>query len=157
MVSQSKMLIAVLAALGVLFTAPVSAQEADLDACENIRREINHYSDLYYQGGQPRQMQVWKRMRVDAIGRFRFIQCNNVLMAQNSTGSGNSAMQDETVREVLAAIDSGQDLSTALPATAAGGGLQGDSEASGATLAQRVQAQRSQARQRVQRGGNANQ
>ena len=157
MVSQLKMLIATLAALGILSTAPVSAQEADMAACEDLRRQINHYSDLYYKGGQPRQMQVWKRQRVNAIGRFKFVQCNNVLMAQNAAGNGNSAVQDETVREVLAAIDSGQDLSTALPATAAGGGLQGDSEASGATLAQRVQAQRSEARQRVQRGGNANQ
>jgi len=126
-------------------------------ACEDLRRDINHYSDLYYKGGQPRQMRVWKGQRINAIGRFKFAQCNNVLMAQNAAGNGNSAVQDETVREVLAAIDSGQDLSTALPATAAGGGLQGDSEASGATLAQRVQAQRSEARQRVQRGGNANQ
>ena len=157
MVSQSKMLMATLAALGILFTAPVSAQVADIAACEDLRREINHYSDLTYKGGQPRQMQVWKRQRVNAIGRFKFVQCNNVLVAQNSAGSGNSAVQDETVREVLAAIDSGQDLSTALPATAAGGSLQGDSEASGATLAQRVQAQRSEARQRVRRGGNANQ
>jgi len=157
MISQSKMLVATLAALGVLFTAPVSAQGGDMAACEDLRREINHYSDLYYKGGQPRQMQVWKKMRVDAIGRFKYVQCNNVLMAQNGAGNGNSAVQDETVREVLAAMDSGQDLSTVLPATAAGGGLQGQSDASGATLAQRVQAQRSEARQRVQRGGNANQ
>jgi len=61
-------------------------------------------------------------------------------------------VQDETVREVLAAIDSGDDLSTVLPATAAGGSLQGESGVSGATLAQRVQAQRAEARQRVANG-----
>ena len=51
MVSQSKMLMATLAALGILFTAPVSAQGADMAACEDLRREINHYSDLYLQRG----------------------------------------------------------------------------------------------------------
>ncbi|MCX2977056.1 hypothetical protein [Candidatus Marimicrobium litorale] len=157
MISQSRTLTAIWAALGVLLTAPVSAQDIDTAACENLQREINHYSDLTYKGGQPRQMQVWKRMRIDAIGRFKYIRCNNVFMAQNAQGTGNSAVQDETVREILAAIDSGDDLSTALPATAAGGSLQGESEASGATLAQRVQAQRTEARQRVRRGGNANQ
>ncbi len=152
MISSSKMLLAIWAVMGVLVITPASAQDVDMSACEDLRQEINHYSDLYYNGGQKRQMQVWKRLRVDAIGRFKYIRCNNVLMAQNTQGTGNSAVQDETVREVLAAIDSGDDLSTVLPATAAGGSLQGEAGVSGATLAQRVQAQRAEARQRVANG-----
>ena len=95
-------------------------------------------------------MAVWKKLRIDAIGRFKYLQCSNVLVAQNNPKPGNTLVQDETAREILAAIDSGDDLSEVLPATAAG--APGDSAADASptgTLAQRVEAQREQVIQRT--------
>jgi len=152
MVSQTKTLVAVLATSVALVTAPVSAQDDDIAVCEDLRREVSHLSDMYHRGGHKQQMAVWKKLRVDAIGRFKYLQCSNVLVAQNDSKPGNSPVQDETVREILAAMESGDDLSEVLPATAAGAPGDSAAEASAAgTLAQRVEAQRQDVIQRTGR------
>jgi len=150
MVSQTKTLVGALATSVALVTAPVSAQDDDFAVCEDLRREVSHLSDMYYSGGHKQQMAVWKELRIDAIGRFKYLQCSNVLVAQNNPKPGNTLVQDETSREILAAIDSGDDLSEVLPATAAGapGDSAADASATG-TLAQRVEAQREQVIQRT--------
>ena len=42
------------------------------------------------------------------------------LLAETAVGADESAMQDQTVQQVLTALDSGEDLGNVLPATAAG-------------------------------------
>ena len=152
MVSQTKTLVAALATSVALVTASASAQDDDIAACDDLRRQVSHLSDMYYSGGSKQQMAVWNKLRIDAIGRFKYLQCSHVLVAQNNPKPLNSPVQDETVREILAAMDSGDDLSNVLPATAAGAPGESAAEASATgTLAQRVEAQRQEVIQRTGR------
>ena len=152
MVSQTKTLVAALATSVALVTASASAQDDDIAVCDDLRQQVSNLSDMYYSGGSKQQMAVWKKLRIDAIGRFKYLQCSNVLVAQNNPKPGNSPVQNETVREILAAMDSGDDLSEVLPATAAGAPSESVAEASATgTLAQRVEAQRQEVIQRTGR------
>lgn len=152
MVFQTTTLVAALATSVALVTAPVSAQDDDIAVCKDLRGQVSHLSDMYDSGGTKQQMAVWQQLRVDAIGRFKYLQCSNVLVAQNNPQPGNSPVQDESVREILAAMDSGDDLSEVLPATAAGAPGDSAAEASAiGTLAQRVETQRQEVIQRTGR------
>lgn len=44
--------------------------------CEKVKKEIAHLTELSRKGGTTKQMQIWKKFRIDAISRYKYLQCD---------------------------------------------------------------------------------
>jgi len=102
-----------LAALLFAVSVPASAQGPIASVCLEMRNDIDHYYDLWREGGTPKQMEVWRKIYIRNIWKYGNANCPKYVpkdkkrrdtVARDVKPALHSETQSSTVEQQQAAL-----------------------------------------------------